>query len=76
MSNNKSFIPIAEPLLDGKELEYITDCVKSGWISSLGKYVRDFEKGFADYCGVRYGVATLCCGSGQGITTIIENPNA
>lgn len=56
--SEKEFIPVAEPLLDGKELEYVTDCVKSGWISSLGKYVRDFEQGFADYCGARYGVAT------------------
>jgi len=59
LANNKSFIPVAEPLFGGKELEYITDCVKSGWISSLGKYVRDFEKSFANYCGVRYGVATF-----------------
>ncbi len=58
MSNNQPFIPIAEPLLNGNELEYVTDCVKSGWISSLGKYVRDFEQGFADYCNTVYGVAT------------------
>ena len=58
LSRQKPFIPVAEPLLDGKELEYVTDCLKSGWISSLGKYVHDFEQGFADYCGVRYGVAT------------------
>jgi perosamine synthetase len=53
------FIPVAEPLLGDKELAYVTDCVKSGWVSSLGKYVRDFEDRFAVYCGVRYGVATF-----------------
>lgn len=57
--NNKSFIPVAEPSMGDKELEYVVDCVKSGWISSLGKYVRDFEQGFADFCDVRYGVATF-----------------
>jgi perosamine synthetase len=51
-------IPIAAPVLGEKELEYITDCVRSGWISSLGEYVRRFERDFAAYCGVRYGVAT------------------
>ncbi len=52
------FIPVAEPLLQGNEIEYVTDCLKTGWISSLGKYVRDFEQGFADYCGMQYGIAT------------------
>jgi perosamine synthetase len=41
-----------------KELEYVTDCIRSGWVSSLGEYVRRFEREFAAYCGVRYGVAT------------------
>ncbi len=59
MSKDKSFIPVAEPLLGDKELAYVTDCIKSGWISSLGKYVRDFEEHFAAYCGARYGIATF-----------------
>ena len=58
MSKSHPIIPVAEPLLDGNELKYVTDCLKSGWISSLGKYVRDFEQGFARYCGAEYGVAT------------------
>ncbi len=59
MSENQPFIPVAEPLLGDKELEYVTDCIKSGWVSSLGKYVRYFEERFAAYCGVGYGVATF-----------------
>lgn len=59
MSASQPFIPVAEPLLGDKELAYVTDCVKSGWVSSLGKYVRDFESRFAAYCGVKYGVATF-----------------
>ena len=51
-------IPVAEPLLGEKELEYVTDCIRSGWVSSVGEYVRRFEREFAAYCGVRYGVAT------------------
>jgi perosamine synthetase len=51
-------IPVAAPVLGEKELEYVADCVRSGWVSSLGEYVRRFEREFAAYCGVRYGVAT------------------
>ena len=51
-------IPVAEPSMGEKELEYVTDCIRSGWVSALGEYVRRFEREFAAYCGVRYGVAT------------------
>ncbi len=53
----KKFIPIAEPLLNGNELKYVQDCIKTGWISSRGKYVEEFEKKFSKYCGCRSGVA-------------------
>jgi perosamine synthetase len=59
LTENQTFIPVAEPLLGDKELAYVTDCVKTGWVSSLGKYVQDFEDRFAAYCGVKYGVATF-----------------
>lgn len=59
MSNPFEFIPVAEPLLCGNELAYVTDCIQSGWISSLGKYVRDFEQQFAAYCDTNHGVATF-----------------
>ena len=51
-------IPVAAPLMGEKELEYITDCVRSGWVSSLGQYVKRFEQEFAAYCGAGYGLAT------------------
>lgn len=42
-------ISICSPLLQGNELLYLTECVKTNWISSQGKYVRLFEKKFKDY---------------------------
>jgi perosamine synthetase len=51
-------IPVAAPVLGDKEMEYVADCIRSGWVSSLGEYVRRFEQQFAAYCGVRHGVAT------------------
>jgi perosamine synthetase len=51
-------IPVCVPLLGGKELEYVTDCVRTNWISSKGRYVNEFEEGFARYCGVTEGIST------------------
>jgi perosamine synthetase len=51
------FIPVCEPTLGGNELKYVTDCVKTNWISSHGKYIEDFEKQFANYCNVSQGIA-------------------
>lgn len=51
-------IPVCVPLLKGKELEYLKDCVDSNWISSKGRYVDEFEKKFSGYCNCKYGVTT------------------
>ncbi|WP_425639535.1 aminotransferase class I/II-fold pyridoxal phosphate-dependent enzyme [Algoriphagus yeomjeoni] len=42
-------IPIASPQLEGNELAYVSDCIKTNWISSQGKYVREFESIFSNY---------------------------
>lgn len=55
-------IPVNEPLLDGHELQYVSDCVTSGWISSAGKYISDFERKWADYCGMKHGIS-VCNGT-------------
>lgn len=51
-------IPICIPLLAGKELEYVTDHIKTNWISSQGKDVEGFDRGFGEYCGCRRGIST------------------
>lgn len=55
-------IPVCEPLLAGNELKYVTDAVSTGWISSSGKYVSEFERQFAEYCECKYGIA-VCNGT-------------
>lgn len=52
-------IPVAAPVFAGREKEYVADCMESGWISSAGKYVDQFEERFAEFCGVRHAIA--CC---------------
>ena len=44
-------VPLTQPVLDGNELAYVTDCIRTGWISSQGKYVRKFEENFGEYVG-------------------------
>ena len=53
------FIPVCEPLLIGNEKKYLLDALESGWISSSGQYISAFEKAFADYCGVKHGIAVV-----------------
>ena len=55
-------IPVCEPLLAGNELKYVMDAVQTGWISSSGKYVTEFENQFAKYCDCKYGIA-VCNGT-------------
>lgn len=57
-----AFIPVCEPLLAGNELKYVTDAVATGWISSSGKYVTEFENQFAAYSDCKYGIA-VCNGT-------------
>jgi len=52
-------IPIAKPLLGEEELSNVMEAVRSGWVSSKGSFIPEFEAGFASYCGVKHGVATL-----------------
>ncbi|MEU9118166.1 DegT/DnrJ/EryC1/StrS family aminotransferase [Streptomyces sp. NPDC048483] len=59
--------PVSKPWLEGRELEYVTEAVSSGWISSQGPAVKQFEAEFARYNGVAHGVA---CSSGTTALTL------
>ena len=50
-------IPVNEPLLGNREFEYVTECIRTGWISSAGRFLEAFEEAWASYCGMRYGIA-------------------
>jgi perosamine synthetase len=53
----RRIIPVSDCRLDGNELRYVTQCVQSNWISSAGRFVREFEEAFAAAMGCRYGIA-------------------
>ena len=50
-------IPISQPKISQREIDYVTDAMRSGWVSSLGAYVDKFEEGFAAFCGTNHGVS-------------------
>jgi len=50
-------IPIAEPDLSGNEEKYVIECIRTGWVSSKGKFVDQFEEKFASYVDTRYAIA-------------------
>lgn len=56
------FIPVNEPVLDGNERKYLNECIDSGWISSEGPFIREFENRFAERVWRKHGVA-VCNGS-------------
>lgn len=51
-------IALAEPLIGDREVEYVLDAVRSGWVSSRGPYIERFERSFADLCGSRFAIST------------------
>src|SRR6266446_1897337 len=50
-------IPVNRPLLDGNEKKYLNQCIESGWISSEGPFVRQFEEQFAARMDRKHGIA-------------------
>ena len=56
------FIPVNEPLLSGNEKKYLCECIDTGWISSEGPFIRQFEEQFAARVNRRHGIA-VCNGS-------------
>jgi perosamine synthetase len=55
-------IPVNEPLLNGNEKQYLVECIDSGWISSEGPFVAQFEEKMAAAVGRGHGVA-VCNGT-------------
>jgi perosamine synthetase len=50
-------IPVCEPVITEAEIAAVNDCLRTGWISSAGKYLDTFEQKWAGFCGRRHGIA-------------------
>jgi perosamine synthetase len=54
----KQFIPVSHPVFAGNEKKYVNECLDEVWISSAGKFIAEFERQFAAYCGVKEAIST------------------
>lgn len=50
-------ILVNEPIFTGREKELLIKCIEDGWISSDGPFVKEFEEKFANFIGMKYGIA-------------------
>jgi perosamine synthetase len=55
----KDFIPLHAPVFAGNEKKYVNDCIDSTFVSSVGKYVDEFESRIAKAAGTKYAVAVV-----------------
>ena len=56
-------IPVSGPWITEKEIEYVTDAVRTAWYDGANRYHERFEQAFAQYLGVRYAIALPSCTS-------------
>lgn len=71
--NTQEFTPLHEPRFIGNEKKYLNDCIDSTFVSSVGKYVDQFEKEFAIKVGSKYAVATVNGTAALHISLILAN---
>ncbi|TKX30201.1 LegC family aminotransferase [Campylobacter sp. MIT 12-5580] len=54
---SKKQIPLHEPKFIGNEQDYLNECLKSGFVSSVGEFVLKFEQAMAQYTKSKFVVA-------------------
>lgn len=59
LSPYQGTVPLHEPCFAGNELAYVKECIDTGWVSSVGKFVDRFEQQLADYTGAKCAVAVV-----------------
>ncbi|MDG1144165.1 MAG: LegC family aminotransferase [Burkholderiales bacterium] len=52
-------VALHEPEFGGKEWEYVKDCIDTGWVSSVGQYVDEFEARLAEFTGSRHAISVV-----------------
>ena len=67
------FIPLHEPHFIGNEKKYLNECMDSTFVSSVGKFVGEFEEKIAKYTGAKYAVATSNGTSALHISLMLAN---
>lgn len=52
-------IPLSVPHIFDSEKQLVQDCLDTGWVSSAGKYVDDFENLIRDFTGIKFSCAVM-----------------
>tara|TARA_R110002124_G_scaffold285197_3_gene463430 strand:- start:1210 stop:2349 length:1140 start_codon:yes stop_codon:yes gene_type:complete len=55
----EAYIPLHEPRFRGNEKKYLNECIDSTFVSSVGKFVDQFEDSVAKFTGAKYAIATV-----------------
>jgi len=71
--STKELIPLHAPQFNGNEKKYLNECIDSTFVSSVGKFVDEFEEKIAKYTGARYAVATSNGTSALHISLLLAN---
>jgi perosamine synthetase len=69
----KKFIPLHEPKFIGNEKKYLDQCIDTTFVSSVGKFVDQFEKKIAKFTGSKYAIATCNGTSALHISLLLAN---
>ena len=69
----KELIPLHAPQFNGNEKKYLNECIDSTFVSSVGKFVDEFEEKIAHYTGAKYAVATSNGTSALHIALLLAN---
>jgi perosamine synthetase len=67
----KNMIQLSVPNLNGRELDYLKECIDTNWVSSAGNFVRKFEKAICKYTKSKFAVACVNGTSGLHIALIL-----
>ena len=73
--NKNKFIPLHEPRFLGNEKKYLNECIDSTFVSSVGKFVDEFENRIANYTGSKYAIATCNGTSALHTSLLLANVN-
>ncbi len=73
--NSDKFIPLHEPRFIGNEKKYLRECIESTFVSSVGKFVDEFEEKIAKYIGAKYAIATTNGTSALHVSLLLADVN-
>lgn len=66
----KPFIPFSRPWIDETEIEAVSQVLESKWIST-GARVREFERAFAEYLGIKHAIAVSSCTAALHLSLVV-----